>query len=70
MKTPPYNTGKVLIGCNYTAPRRITQLTRTEAMLQRALLGKKPAFDTSGICIVLGCAALIALPYIVQAVRS
>jgi len=69
MKTPPYDTGKIKIGCNYTPPRA-WQPTRTEAMLQRALLGKKTAIDTSGIYIVLGCAALMALPWLVLAVQS
>lgn len=69
MKTPPYNTGKVLIGSHYTPPQRVTPPTRTESMLQRALLGDKPAIDTSGIWIVIGCAAIMALPYIVLAVR-
>ena len=70
MKTTPYDTGKIKIGCNYTPPKRVYEPTRTEAMLQAALLGDKPAIDTSGIWIVLGCAALMALPWLVLAVRS
>jgi len=64
----PYNTGKVRIGCAYQPPVKRYQLSRTEEKLQTALLGSKPcATDWDGIAIVVGCAALIAAPYLVFA---
>jgi len=63
----PYNTGKVKIGCAYQPPVRRPQMTRTETMLQSALLGGKPRIDWDGIAIIVGCAALIAAPYLVFA---
>ena len=70
MKTVPFNTGKVLIGCNYTPPVKPYTPSRTESMLQSALLDDKPGLDWDGIVIVVGCAALIALPYLVIAWRA
>lgn len=67
MKTTPYNTGKVLIGSNYTPPVKHQPLTRTEAMLQSALLDDKPPMDWDGIAIIVGVAALFAIPYLVMA---
>lgn len=43
-KTPPYNTGKVLIGSRYEPPSRI-EFSRDAERLQAALLGiKEPRF--------------------------
>ena len=39
-KTPPYNTGKVLIGCNYVPPQKPVSQTLDDLALQRALLDK------------------------------
>lgn len=39
-KTPPYNTGKVLIGSRYEPPSRI-EFSRDAEHLQAALLGIK-----------------------------
>lgn len=39
-KTPPYNTGKVLIGSRYEPPQRI-EFSRDAEHLQAALLGIK-----------------------------
>ena len=70
MKTTPYNTGKVLIGCNYTPPVKRQPLSRTESMLQSALLNDDPALDWDGIVIIVGCAFLMAAPYLLLAVWS
>jgi hypothetical protein len=41
MKTPPYNTGKVLIGSRYDPP--VTrEITPEEFTMQSVLLGDKP----------------------------
>lgn len=73
MKTIPYDTGKVKIGCNYTPPQRVYEPSRTEVMLQDALLEKrygKTKVDWDGIWIVAISAALIAAPLVILAVRS
>lgn len=73
MKTTPYNTGKVKIGCNYTPPQRVYEPSRTEVMLQDALLAKrygKTGIDWDGIWIVVITGALIALPLVILAVKS
>jgi hypothetical protein len=70
MSTTPYNTGKVLIGVHYQAPRRMHEPTRTEALLQSALLNDTPRTDWDGIVIVVGCALLMAVPYLLLAVWS
>lgn len=42
----PHNTGKVLIGINYLPPVRAWTPSRTEVMLQEALLaGRRPAAE-------------------------
>ena len=42
--TTPFNTGKIKIGCHYQAPARTWTFSRTEIMLQEALLaGRRPA---------------------------
>ena len=70
MSTTPYNTGKVLIGVHYQAPRRVAEPSRTEALLQSALLGDAPDRDWDGIVIVIGCAFLMAVPYLLMAALS
>ena len=70
MSTTPYNTGKVLIGVHYQPPRRVVELSRTEALLQTALLDGKPRVDWDGVVIVVGCAFLMAVPYLLLAVWS
>ena len=70
MSTTPYNTGKVLIGVHYTPPKRVVEPSRTEARLQSALLNGKPQVDWDGIVIVVGCAFLMAVPYLLLAVWS
>ena len=40
----PFNTGKIKIGCHYQPPARTWTFSRTEIMLQEALLaGRRPA---------------------------
>lgn len=70
MSTTPYNTGKVLIGVHYQPPRRVVEPSRTETLLQTALLDGKPRMDWDGIVIVVGCALLMAVPYLLLAVWS
>jgi hypothetical protein len=70
MSTTPYNTGKVLIGCHYQPPRRVAEPSRTETLLQTALLNDKSHVDWDGIVIVVGCAFLMAVPYLLLAVWS
>ena len=57
----PFNTGKVLIGINYQAPQMPWSPTRTEAMLQDALLARKPSIDWDGITIALVFGVVLAL---------
>ena len=38
---PPYDMGKIKIGCMYTPPRRVVDLGMHAELLQRALLGIK-----------------------------
>jgi len=59
----PYNTGKVLIGCNYHPQPKPLRLSRTEQMLQDALLRKPRRIDWSGIGIVAGCMVIVVLAY-------
>lgn len=40
-RTPPYNTGKVLIGCRYDPPRQQNVLSGDAYRLQTALLRSK-----------------------------
>lgn len=55
MKTTPYTTKSGLrIGCNYEPPRKLWEPSRTELMLQSALLDGKPATDWDGIFIIIG----------------
>lgn len=62
-KGAPYNTGKVLIGCNYQIKQH-WQPSRTDNMLQTALLDKrKGQSDWDGVVIVLGCFAAVAIVY-------
>jgi len=70
MKTTPYDTGKIKIGSNYTPPPKPWIPSRTENMLQSALLDGKPPLDWSGIMIVVGCAFAVAAPYLIMAWRS
>lgn len=70
MKITPYDTGKVKIGINYTPPKKPWIPSRTENMLQSALLNGKTSLDWDGIAIVVGCAALMAVPYLLLAVWS
>jgi hypothetical protein len=45
-KTPPYNTGKVLIGSNYVPPRQPVSQTPDDMTLQSALLNKNSTLKT------------------------
>lgn len=76
MRVPPFNTGKVLIGCTYQPTPKPLRLSRTEAMLQTALLKVKPRnqakpsrpvterqTDWDGIVIIGGCIAAIVIVY-------
>lgn len=66
MKTTPFNTGKVLIGCNYQPPRAKHTPSRTEAMLQNSLLKgkfKESKTDWDGVVIVFGCIFCMAIVY-------
>jgi len=70
MKTTPYTTKSGLqIGCRYETPRRVWEPSRTENMLQKALLDGKPSLDWDGVLIIVVVAALMALPYLVMAVQ-
>lgn len=55
-----FNTGKVAIGANYQAPRRV-DMDRDALRLQRALLGQRKGLDADGIVIVICTAAAVAL---------
>jgi hypothetical protein len=69
--TTPYTTKSGLqIGVHYQPPRRIQETSRTENMLQSALLGAKSDRDWDGITIIVGCAFLMAVPYLVIAALS
>jgi hypothetical protein len=71
MRTTPYTTKSGLqIGCNYEPPKRIWEPSRTETMLQKALLDGKSNTDWDGILIVVGCAFLMAVPYLVFAWKA
>jgi hypothetical protein len=67
MNTPYTTKSGLKIGCNYTPPVKRQPLTRTEAMLQSALLDDTPERDWSGIWIVFGCAVLITVPCLILA---
>lgn len=63
--TPPFDTGRVKIGCNYH-PQHVWQPTRTEAMLQDALLAKQPRrIDWDGLGIIAGSVALALVGWVV-----
>ncbi len=71
MKTTPYTTKSGLqIGCNYTPPVKHQPLSRTEAMLQEALLDGRPSTDWDGVLIIVGIAVIMAVPYLVIAWRA
>jgi len=55
-----FNTGKVAIGANYQAPRRV-DMDRDALRLQRALLGQRKGLDADGIVIVACTLAAVAL---------
>ena len=62
----PYDTGRVKIGSNWHPAPQAWTPTRTEAMLQDALLarkGDKPRIDWNGIGITLGCMAGVVAAY-------
>ncbi|MDD3965363.1 MAG: hypothetical protein PHD99_04945 [Candidatus Moranbacteria bacterium] len=65
----PFNTGKVLIGCNYQPSQRRT-FTKDELKVQDALLRIKRKIDWDGVVIVVVLAALILSPWIVALVRA
>ncbi len=68
MKITPYTTKSGLqIGCRYEEPRKPWEPTRTESMLQSALLDGQPTLDLDGVLIILGVAALMAVPYLIMA---
>ena len=63
--TPPFNTGKVLIGSNYR-PQHVWTPTRAEAVLQDALLTKQPTgIDWDGMGIIAGSVALALVGWVV-----
>jgi hypothetical protein len=70
MKVTPYDTGKIKIGCNYAPPAKPWIPSRTENMLQSALLDGKPALDWDGITIIVSCAFLVAVLYLLMAWRA
>jgi len=70
MRVTPFNTGKVLIGCNYQPQPKPLRMSHTETMLQAALLrvkAPKPVTarqtDWDGIVIVGGCIVAIVIVY-------
>lgn len=67
MSATPYTTRTgVRIGCMYqptTKPAHDADALK----LQSAYLGDEPARDWDGIAIVVGCAFLVAMPYLMIA---
>ena len=56
-RNPPYNTGKVLIGCMYTPPPPVP--TPEELWVQSALMGGKVNYEE--ILTAVFCTALVAV---------
>lgn len=59
-KLPPYNTGKVLIGCNYLPPQ-VNYETRESEFWQSVLLGEYQARQKYRVQLILYVAFLFAL---------
>ena len=61
----PYDTGRIKIGCNYQHPVQPWFPSRTEAMLQDALLTppRKFAIDWDGVAIVGICIVTMVAGY-------
>ena len=70
MSTTPYTTSSgVQIGCMYqgnSAPHHDQDAIK----LQTALLNQTPPLDFDGIAIIVGCAFLMAAPYLLMVAYS
>lgn len=65
MRTIPYDTGRVKIGCNYHPKPNPPIMSRTEVMIQNALLRGPRRIDWSGIGITAVCVGVVVLAYAV-----
>ena len=63
MRAVPYDTGKVKIGCNWEPQPKPPRMSRTETMLQEALLRGPRRIDWSGIKIIAGSIGIVVLAY-------
>lgn len=64
MNTPYTTKSGLQIGCNYQPPAQRWVPTRTEAMLQDALLDQEyPLFDRDGLVIIAGCALSMVIVF-------
>jgi hypothetical protein len=59
-KTPPYNTGKVLIGCRYQPPPQREYSVHAER-LQTALLNKRESRATAAADLALYVVSALAI---------
>jgi len=66
MKTTPYNTGKVLIGCMYTPPPPVP--TPEELWVQSALIGDK--VNREEILLAVFCTTLVAVVCVLMSVYT
>ena len=66
MKTTPYNTGKVLIGCMYTPPPPTP--TPEELWVQSALIGGK--VNREEVLTAVFCTALVAVVCVLMSVYT
>ena len=66
MKTTPYNTGKVLIGCMYTPPPPTP--TPEELWVQSALIGGK--VNREEVLTAVFCTTLMAVVCILMSVYT
>lgn len=68
MNTPYTTKSGLQIGCNYQQPTKIWEPSRTENMLQSALLAQKhgkPQIDWDGVWIAAVMSALVVVPYLI-----
>jgi hypothetical protein len=66
MKTTPYNTGKVLIGCMYTPPPPTP--TPEELWVQSALIGGK--VNREEVLTAVFCTTLVAVVCVLMSVYT
>ena len=60
---PPYNTGKVLIGCMYEQPPH--EVTPEELWIQSTLLGD-PQYDENFVWSCIGCTLIALLVFVMN----